>query len=272
MDEELKQIFSENSTSYYYSSLVFPSEVREDVFRFYAYVRTADDFVDDEPQEPEELRDFRRKTLDNWESGNPEDKIVESFLKVAREKNFERKWVKAFLDSMEMDLEKSRYETMNETLEYIYGSAEVIGLMMTRILELDEGAEDAAKMLGRAMQYCNFLRDVEEDYKLGRRYLPKEEMEKFNLETLEPGEVDEKKFNVFMEEQVKKYFKWQKNAENGFSYIPYRERVPVILSSRLYKWTANQIYADPSAVYRKKIRPSRKRIGIELAKSLAGIR
>ena len=271
MDEELKKIFSENSTSYYYSSLVFPKEIREDVFRFYAYVRTADDFVDDKPQEPGKLKSFRRKTMENWDSGSTEDKIVNGFLQVAREKNFEKEWVEAFLDSMAMDLEKKEYTSMEETLEYIHGSAEVIGLMMARVLDLPEESHESAAMLGRAMQYCNFLRDVEEDYRLGRRYLPKDEMEKYNLETLEPGKVDERKFKVFMEEQINQYFQWQEKAEKGFSYIPYRERVPVILSSRLYKWTAHQIYENPSVVYERQVRPSKTRIGLELAKSLASL-
>ncbi len=270
MDQELKEIFSDSSTSYYYSSLFFPEDVKEDVFKFYAYVRTADDFVDDRPQEPEKLRNFREKTFDNWSSGESGDKVVDYFLQVARENNFEKDWVEAFLDSMAMDLEKQEYDTMDETLKYIHGSAEVIGLMMANILELPEESHESAAMLGRAMQYCNFLRDVEEDYELGRRYLPEDEMEKYNLDTLEPGKVDGKKFKVFMQEQIDQYFKWQQQAEKGFKYIPYRERVPVILSSRLYKWTARQIYSDPSVVYRRQVRPSRTRIGIELGKSFAG--
>ena len=272
MDQELKEIFRNSSTSYYYSSLFFPKEVKKDVFRFYAYVRSADDFVDDKPQEPEKLENFRGKTFDNWNSGKSGDKVVDSFLQVARENDFNKEWVEAFLDSMAMDLEKTEYETMDETLDYIHGSAEVIGLMMTKILDLDEDCEQSALMLGRAMQYCNFLRDVEEDYELGRRYLPKDEMEKYNLRTLEPGKVDKKKFKVFMQEQVDQYFEWQDEAETGFSYIPYRERVPVILSSRLYKWTARQIYSDPSVVYRRQVRPSKTRIAIELSKSLGGIK
>ena len=272
MDQELKEIFSNSSTSYYYSSLFFPEDVKKDVFKFYAYVRTADDFVDEEPQEPEKLQDFRDKTMENWEAGESGDKVVDYFLEVCRQNNFRQEWVEAFLDSMAMDLHKEEYQTMDKTLEYIHGSAEVIGLMMAELLDLPEESHESAAMLGRAMQYCNFLRDVEEDYRLGRRYLPQEEMERFNIETLEPGKVDEKKFEVFMKDQVEQYFEWQRQAEKGLEYIPYRERVPVILSSRLYKWTAKQIYNDPSLVYERQVRPSKTRIGIELGKSLAGLK
>lgn len=265
-----KEVFQNNSTSYYYSSLFFPSEVKEDVFKLYAYVRTADDFVDDMPQQPENLREFRDKTFENWDEGSSGDRIVDQFIELARRKNFEREWVESFLDSMELDLEKQEYESMEETLDYIHGSAEVIGLMMCRILELDREAERSAKMLGRAMQYCNFIRDIKEDQGLGRRYLPTEEMEKYGLETLNEGEYDRKNFNEFIRGQIKLYREWQKEAETGFGYIPYRTRVPVILSSRLYKWTARKIEEDPEIVQREEVRPSKFRIALELLKAFRG--
>ena len=272
MDDEIKKIFSNNSTSYYYSSLVFPKDVREDVFKLYAYVRTADDFVDDKPQRPDKLNEMREKTFDNWEKGRSGDKVVDLFLEVARKRDFKKEWVKAFLDSMEMDLHKSEYETLDETLDYIRGSAEVIGLMMCNILELDEEAHRSAEMLGRSMQYCNFIRDIKEDNELGRRYMPTEEIEKYGLDGLEEDEVEEEKFNEFMQSQLDKYWEWQSEAEKGLKHIPYRVRVPVILSSRLYKYTAKVIEKRPMTVYDEKVRPSKLRIGFELVVSLFGRR
>lgn len=270
MDSELQEVFKNNSTSYYYSSLFFPEEVKEDVFKLYAYVRTADDFVDEEPQNEEGLKEFREKTMNNWDSGESGDKIVDSFLEVARKKDFHREWVEAFLDSMEADLHKSNYVTMQETLEYIHGSAEVIGLMMAALLELDEDSYQYAEMLGRSMQYCNFLRDIKEDNELGREYLPDEELEKYGLDSLEEDDIDEEDFKEFMRDQIQLYREWQKEAEKGLKYIPYRVRIPVILSSRLYKWTAKRIEKNPMKVYRKKVRPSKPRILFELLKSLRG--
>ena len=159
---------------------------------------------------------------------------------------------------------------MDETLEYIHGSAEVIGLMMAAVLELDEESYQYAEMLGRSMQYCNFIRDVKEDNELGREYLPDEELEKHGLESLKQEEIDEEAFREFMQDQIKLYREWQREAEKGLKYIPYRSRIPVILSSRLYKWTANRIEKDPMKVYDEKVRPSKLRIGWELLKSLRG--
>lgn len=270
MDSELREVFQNNSTSYYYSSLFFPQKIKQDTFKLYAYVRKADDFVDEKPQEPEALKQFRNKTLENWESGRTDDKIVNAFLDVARDKGFRKEWVKAFLDSMEKDLHKSNYVAMEETLDYIHGSAEVIGLMMASLLELDEDSYRHAEMLGRSMQYCNFIRDVKEDNELGREYLPDEQLEKHGLSSLKKEEIDEEAFEEFMREQIKIYREWQREAEKGMKYIPYRSRIPVILSSRLYKWTAKKIEKDPMKVYDGKIRPSKLRIVWELLKSLRG--
>lgn len=270
MDDKLKKIFRRNSTSYYYSSLFFPKEVKEDVFRLYAYVRTADDYVDDEPQQPEKIDEMRSKTLENWESGKSDDLVVNLFLELARENSFEKQWVEAFLDSMEMDLHKSRYEKVDETLDYIHGSAEVIGLMMCRILDLDEEAYRSAEMLGRSMQYCNFIRDIKEDNELGRRYLPGDELEEHRLEGLHEDEITEEEFEAFIESQLDKYWEWQKEAEKGLKYLPYRVRVPVILSSRLYKYTARKIGERPLIVYEEQVRPSKLRISYEFLISLLG--
>jgi phytoene synthase len=271
MDPEIETIFKQNSTSYYYSSLLFPRDVREDVFKLYSYVRVLDEFVDDPPQQKEKLEKYRGLTMDNWESGETDEKIVNYFLEVARENNFEKEWAEAFLDSMKMDTYRNEYESMDETLKYIRGSAEVIGLMMTRILDLEEGAERPAELLGRSMQYCNFIRDVKEDRELGRRYLPREEMEKHGLDELSP-EADVEAFQKFMHSQLEKYYNWQEKAEEGFVYIPYRVRVPVIISSRIYRYTADRIKEDPEVVWRKKVRSSKPRIAIEGVSSLKGKR
>ena len=272
MDSEVETIFKQNSTSYYYSSLLFPKDVREDVFKLYSYVRKVDDFVDDLPQEKDKLERYRELTVKNWESGETDDKIVNYFLEVARKNDFEKEWAEAFLHSMEMDTDKKEYETMEESLEYIRGSAEVIGLMMVRILDLDEQAEKYAELLGRSMQYCNFLRDIEEDRKLGRRYLPKEKLQDHGIESLDKEKVDEERFEKLMREEIDRYFEWQREAEKGLKYIPYRVRVPVILSSRIYKYTAKKIREDPMRVFDEKVRPSKPEIFKQLIFSLGGRR
>ncbi len=77
-------------------------------------------------------------------------------IRVSRKNNFNMDWIESFLDAMQSDLTHKPCQTIEETLHYMYGSAEVIGLMMASIMGLTPAAADAAKLQGRALQYMNF--------------------------------------------------------------------------------------------------------------------
>jgi len=254
------QTFKKGSKTYFNSSLFFPKKVREDVFRLYGFVRVADDYVDAVPQDKEGFYTFvkaYREALDSGvETGNI---IIDSFVALSKEKNFPPSWTEAFLHSMEMDLHKSRYESLEETLEYIYGSAEVIGLYMSRLMGLKEEAFPYAEALGRAMQYINFIRDIDEDNGLGRQYIP---LGDSSLRSLTEGEAKANKgeFVRFIRKNIDQYLMWQKEAEKGFSYIPYRYCVPIKTASDMYNWTANEIYKDPMIIFERKVKPKKGRI------------
>lgn len=272
MDSETRKIFRENSTSYYYSSLFFPEEVKEKVFKLYAYTRKADDYVDEIPQDKKGYYKFRESSKKALSGERTDNKIVNQFVEMAEKEGIRQEWIFTFLDSMEMDLQRSEYLTIEDSIDYINGSAEVIGLMMCKILDLEEGSFRNARLLGRAMQYCNFIRDIDEDNKLGRQYLPTEEIEEFGLKNLEEDHVRNhpQKFKEFMYRQLDRYWKWEEEARKGFEYIPYRYRVPVKVSSEIYEYTAEKIKQDPFIVYEKKVKPSRKRIALIFAKNLRG--
>ncbi|MGA1821717.1 MAG: phytoene/squalene synthase family protein [Thermoplasmatota archaeon] len=261
-DDELTRIFKRGSKTYYYNSIFFPKSVRRDVFILYAFVRKADNYVDSIPQKEEE---FKRFVMEHARSCNGErsnDQVLDPFCDLCERKQFETSWVEAFLDSMRMDLRKKRYHTIDEVLEYIYGSAEVIGLMMSRIIALDPSSDDHARSLGRAMQYINFIRDINEDLDLGRIYFPLDDLDEFGLETLEHEHVRsrQEQFSGFMKKQLQRYKEWQMDAEKGFRYIPKRYLVPIMNASDMYNWTAGKIENDPMIVYRKKVKPSKLRI------------
>jgi len=256
--------FRRGSKTYFNSSVFFPYEVRRDVFLLYGFVRTADDFVDALPQDAKGFYDFRRRYEEARSKGGlTGDPIIDSFLDVSRRRAFEDAWTEAFLDSMEADLSKSRYDTLEETLGYIYGSAEVIGLFMAAIMGLGPEARAAAAALGRSMQYINFIRDIAEDNGLGRTYLPLALSGLADLRE-ETARADPDAFIAFMRAQADLYRGWQAEAESGFGYIPWRSRVPIMTASRMYNWTAAAIQRDPFIVFRRKVKPSKIRILAEL--------
>jgi len=257
MDEQLDSIFKKGSVTYYNSTLLFPREIRKDVTKLYAFVRVFDDLVDSVPQKVKEfysLRELYYKELDNGSSGNV---VLSNFVEMMRRRGIKEEWVDAFLNSMESDLKKKVYYTIDETLSYMWGSAEVVGLMMMKILNLRDEAAYYARMLGRAMQYLNFIRDVKEDTEMGRQYLPVNEMKEFGVSSLlECNEA----FKEFMRFNLERYFSFQKEAERGYSMIPSRYLIAVRTAADMYKWTARRIMADPCVVHRMKVRPKRRRV------------
>lgn len=159
---------------------------------------------------------------------------------------------------MEMDLTKNEYANKEELNEYIYGSAETVGLMMARSLDLDRKAEKSAKLLGHAMQYINFLRDINEDLELGRTYFPKTELDKVGLPGLDYKSVTENQsaFTEFVNNQFDYYSSVQKEAEKGYKYIPKNYLIPIKTASDMYNWTAERIKEKPMIIYSKKVKPS----------------
>lgn len=253
------QIFKKGSKTYFNSSLFFPENVRKDVFFLYAFVRVADDFVDNQPQQKDEFYDFKDRYLLARKGKEEKDPVIFGFVNLCKRKDIYNEWVDAFLKSMEMDLYKSTYKTIEETLEYIYGSAEVIGLFMARIMNLPEKSYDAAKMLGRSMQYINFIRDIAEDNDLGRTYLPINGSGLFSLKRDEVFEMKQT-FRLFIREQLIRYYKWQREAELGFHFIPKRYRIAIKTASDMYKWTAGKIEQDPFIIYERKVKPVKAKI------------
>jgi phytoene synthase len=188
--------------------------------------------------------------------------MIQNFIELSERMEFKKEWIESFLDSMEMDTNKSEYENLDELNVYLYGSSEIIGLMMNRVMKIDESADEASRYLGKAMQFINFIRDIDEDLDLNRTYFPKDMLRKFGLNGLTRGEARRKpqQFENFIRSQIKIYFDWQKKAEVGFNCIPKRMRVAVKTASDMYLWTAKQIYKNPFIVYNMQIKPTWDRV------------
>jgi phytoene synthase len=271
MDKKLKKIFKNASKTFYNASRFFPEEYKKDVYILYGFVRTADNYVDNPPQDKKGFLKFKKRTITAIDEDRDKtgDEIVDIFVEMARRKDFKRKWIVGFLESMESDLKKQKCKTMEDSLEYIYGSAEVIGLMMTAILDLPAKSHKSAQYLGRAFQYINFIRDVAEDNKLNRQYLPQEELDKVGLRSLKEKHVSKnpKKFKKLIRNQVKYYRKWYKKGVDGYKFIPRKLRIPIKTAGDMYLWTASVIEKDPLIVFEKKVKPSKLQVILNYIKN-----
>jgi len=257
IDRTIFQIFKQGSRTYFYSSLFFPTKIRRKVFILYAFVRKADNYVDQIPQDKDGFYKFINIFEKCWEGEETGDIVVDSFVDLAKKHDFKKSWIDAFLGSMKMDLINRIYYTLGDTLEYIYGSAEVMGLFMAKILGLSDKSFEHAKFLGRAMQYINFIRDINEDNKLNRLYFPKEELESFGLDNLHADNVIKNKqsFQAFIDKQLERYCGWQEWAEMGYDFIPRRYLIPIKTASEMYKWTGRKIHQNPFMIYELKLKP-----------------
>jgi phytoene synthase len=278
-----KDIFKKGSTTYYWSSRFFPKGVRDDVFKLYSFVRVVDDMVDVAPADIDRFKrmKYRWSTIKSELANNKvtkplddsvDEQVLANIAYIVHRYKCSPDWVDAFLASMQMDIDNREYAQLDDTIDYIYGSAEVIGLFMVKILQLPgQGMGSSmpepdvlryARYQGRAMQYINFLRDIAEDVELGRSYFPTRTLKKYGLRDLREisAQSNPDAFRAFMYEQLSLYDEWQTEANKGFSYIPKRLLVPLKTAVDMYNWTAEQIRKDPFIVYEKQLKPRKRRV------------
>ncbi len=177
------------STSFSFGIRLFKRKYRPAIYAIYGFVRFADEIVDTfhDLNQRELLEKLRRDTFGALDTGFSTNPILHSFQKVVNEYGISREYIEAFLHSMEMDLTRKKYNK-KEISEYIYGSAEVIGLMCLKVFH-NNGEKDfealvyPARKLGEAFQKVNFLRDIRADYlEKGRIYFPGVQFENFTEE------------------------------------------------------------------------------------------
>lgn len=202
------------STSFSLGVRVLSAKYREGIYSIYGFVRYADEIVDTffEQDQRTIFQEFREETFKAIERGFSINPIIDSFQIAVRKYRIDPDLVEAFLTSMEMDLDLEVYPP--ELLKtYIYGSAEVVGLMCLRVFYFDEPEKydqlvAPARKLGEAFQKVNFLRDVREDYETkGRTYFQNIDFKNFTEESKQQLESEiEKDFLDSMEgiRQLKK--------------------------------------------------------------------
>ena len=198
---DVSQACSKNTTEKYSTSFssaikLLHKDLRQPIFNIYGFVRFADEIVDTFHEHDKELllNEFKTATYEAIQRGISLNPILHSFQLTVNKFNIDHKLIEAFLYSMELDLNERKYDRAGYE-EYIYGSAEVVGLMCLYVFcEGDEliyeQLKPAAKSLGAAFQKVNFLRDLKADYEgLERVYFPNcdfrnfTKQDKINIET-----------------------------------------------------------------------------------------
>jgi 15-cis-phytoene synthase len=240
--ELCRRVHKDHSKTYYFSTSLFPKEVRPHVHALYGFLRYADEIVDNPGKTSLEdqligLEAFEEETLAAVAGEAVSNPILRAFANTVLAHDIGTDLIAAFIKSMKMDTCVFRYPTYENLAEYTYGSAAVVGLIMCQVVGVSgKGAAEHAEALGVAMQLTNFLRDVKEDWARGRVYLPLEDLERFGYaeEELGRGVVDER-FVALMRFEISRTRALYEVADKGMRYIPRGRRYPVVVARRLYE-------------------------------------
>ncbi|AHY46014.1 Phytoene/squalene synthetase [Rubrobacter radiotolerans] len=231
----------EHSKTYHFATRLFPGPVRRHVYALYAFMRYADELVDNPgtltlEEQGRALDEFEAETF-RAISGEPvENPVLRAYAGTVRECGIEAEDIRAFLASMKMDTHTFRYRTFEDLEGYTYGSAAVVGIMMCRVVGVrDERARPHAEALGTAMQLTNFLRDIGEDWRRGRVYVPLEDLERFGYteSDLARAVIDER-FERLVRFESERARELYGVADAGMKYIPEGRRYPVVVARELY--------------------------------------
>jgi 15-cis-phytoene synthase len=259
-----RRVQKAHSRTYYFSTRLFPAEVRPRVHALYAFMRYADEIVDHPHELPLEaqlsvLEDFEAETLAAVSGERVPNPVLRAYADTVRTCGIDPETITAFMASMKMDTRVFRYQTYSDLEVYTYGSAAVVGLMMCRVVGVPSGKADIhAEALGVAMQLSNFLRDIGEDWRRGRVYLPLEDLERFGYKErdLASGVVDER-FVALMRFEIERARRLYRVADEGMGYIPRGRRFPVVVARELYAAILNRIEAHDYDVFSRRAQVSR---------------
>ena len=236
VSESCSRIVTESySTSFTLATKMLDSSIRQDIYNIYGFVRFADEIVDSfhNYDKKELLNLFEKdlkKSIEDKISLNP---ILNSFQKTIHNYQIDYELVDSFLNSMKLDLDKKKYLTKKEFNQYVYGSADVVGLMCLKVFvkgnknQYDD-LRPYAMSLGSAFQKVNFLRDLKADHDgLNRSYFPNLNIDKF----------DEQSKKIILDEIDKDF----KHALKGIFKLPSSARFGVYTAYKYYLKLLNKL-------------------------------
>jgi phytoene synthase len=261
---ECKRLNALHGKTYYLATLLLPKAKRPFVHALYGFARYADEIVDDlastlTPQEKAEvLSKWSSGVLAGLQNGTSEDPVGRALVDTAKRFKIPHQHFIDFLHSMEMDLTVTQYQSYEDLLEYVYGSAAVIGLEMVPVLGYsDDAAFESAKKLGIAFQLANFIRDVGEDLERGRIYLPLDELARFGVtrellekRVLTPEIIEALKFQIARVRQL------QLEAAPGIAMLDKTSRPCIEAASELYCGIVDEVEAIGYDIFNKRAKTS----------------
>lgn len=251
-----------HSRTFFLASALLPPEKRRAARALYAFCRVTDDLVDraagSQAETLAELEAWRERALDPHP---PADQPVALAWADARARyGIPVGYAEQLIDGVARDLSVKRYQTFDELAAYSYGVASTVGLMAMHIIGYGgEHALPYAVKLGVALQVTNILRDIAEDYRAGRIYLPTEELDHFDLTEvdLQRGRVDER-WRAFMRFQIERNRRLYAEALPGIAALKSEGRFAIAAAAELYRAILTDIEVNDYDVFSRRAHISTK--------------
>lgn len=261
---ECKRLNALHGKTYYLATLLLPKAKRPFVHALYGFARYADEIVDDllstlsDEEKAAELKVWGDGVLAGLSSGGSNDQVGRALIDTVNRFDIPHEHFVAFLHSMTMDLTVTEYANYEALLEYVYGSAAVIGLEMVPILgALSQAAYEPAEKLGVAFQLANFIRDVGEDLDRGRVYLPQDELTQFGVdrEMLEARKLTPE-ITSALKFQIERVRQLQREATPGILQLEPASRPCIEAASELYCGIVDEVEAIGYDIFNKRAKTS----------------
>lgn len=249
-------ITREHSKTFYVASSLLPHQKRLAARALYAFCRITDDIVDD----PNRSVKDRLCALQAWQADvmSPhllqESPVCLAWADAQARFNIPRGYAQQLIDGCAQDIEKTRYATFAELAEYSYGVASTVGLMAMHIVGfVGEEALPYAIRLGVALQLTNILRDVADDWRNGRLYLPQDELAQFGLSEgdIARGVVDDR-WRSFMRFQIERNRTLYAESINGIAALDREGRLAIAAAAELYRAILDDIEAHDYDVFSRR--------------------
>lgn len=242
-----------HSKSFYMASGLLPFKKRKAIRALYAFCRTTDDIIDLQGKNSAtELHLWRQQGL----SSNPRanDPVSIAWADTRQNLHIPDCYAHQLIDGVYMDLHQNRYESFTELVDYCYGVASTVGLMSMHIIGFTtESAIRYAVKLGVALQLTNILRDIAEDYKLGRVYLPQDELRRYGITErhFKEGIVDDN-WKAFMKFQIERTRSIYVEAWPGITLLHPDGQLSIAVAATFYKGILEKIEENDFDVFKSR--------------------
>ncbi|WP_112872817.1 phytoene/squalene synthase family protein [Paracoccus endophyticus] len=258
---ESQAAIAAGSQSFAAAAKLMPAGIREDTVMLYAWCRHADDVVDGQElgsapaaqgDPAERLARLKAETLEALHGTGPLSPPFAALRAVARRHDFPDRWPLDLIDGFAMDVAGRNYRTLNDTLDYSYHVAGVVGVMMARVMGVrDPGVLDRACDLGLAFQLTNIARDVIDDARIGRVYLPGDWLEEAGA-TVE-GDIPSPALYAVILRLLDAAEPYYASAFAGLPALPARCAWSIAAAARIYRAIGTRIRRGGPQAYRQRI-------------------